>query len=119
MARPLETYRGQGYTRQQGCVLPAHYREVQAICDALGYAAQQEMAESIERGDALGRERAYGKWLGVRGLLRAIEARLDEWSPREYEMLQLIDWSKEQFQFPGKSTFDVPLSEPGAGEEAW
>ena len=54
-----------------GCSLPTHYPELQALCDALGHAAQLEMAEAIERGDDVSRERAYGKWLGARGILRA------------------------------------------------
>jgi hypothetical protein len=73
------------------------------------------MAEAIEHGDALGRERAYGKWLGVRGILRAIEARPDEWTPTERAMLARIDWSHERFRFPGVEVFeDIELTEPGA-----
>ena len=111
----FHVYRGHGYARGKGCKLPAHYTEVQALCDALGYAAQQEMAEAIERGDAVGRERAYGKWLALRGILRAVEARQDEWTPGEVAMLARIDWTREQFRFPGIEAFDVPASEPGAG----
>jgi hypothetical protein len=114
MAQLFENYRGQGYVRDNGCLLPAHYTEIQAICDALSYAAQQEMAEAIEQGDTLGRERAYGKWLGLRGILRAIEARQDEWTPAERAMLARIDWTREQFRFPGLEAFEVPSSEPGA-----
>ena len=110
----LENYRGQGFVRGDGCRLPAHYLELQALCDALGHAAQLEMARAIEEGDALGRERAYGKWLGVRGLLRAVEARQDEWTATERAMLERIDWSREQFQFPGTEQFDLPTTEPGA-----
>ena len=109
----LENYRGQGFVRGDGCLLPAHYLEVQALCDALGYAAQREMARAIERGDPLARERAYGKWLALRGMLRAIEARQDEWTPEEKAMLALIDWTRPQFRFPGIEAFDLPLSEPG------
>src|SRR5689334_8874612 len=83
------------------CGLPAHYLELQAVCDALAHAAQQEMADAIERDDALGRERAYGKWLGIRGMLRAVEARTDEWTPLEWQMLERIDWRRAQFRFPG------------------
>ncbi len=101
-------------SRAAGCALPAHYSELQALCDALGYAAQQEMAEAIERGDDVGRERAYGKWLALRGVLRAIEARGDEWTPAELAMLERIDWQREQFRFPGIEAFEVPPSEPGA-----
>ena len=115
MAHLFENYRGQGYARGEGCRLPAHYTELQAICDALSFAAQQEMAEAIERDDLVGRERAYGKWLGLRGILRAIEARQDEWTPAEWTMLARIDWNREQFRFPGIEAFDVPSSEPGAG----
>ena len=105
-----------GAQRAPGCVLPAHYAELQALCDALGHAAQQEMAEAIERDDDVGRERAYGKWLGVRGILRAIEARADEWTPLEWAMLERIDWEREQFRFPGIEAFEgVALTEPGAG----
>ncbi len=114
MARLFENYRGQGYARGDGCTLPAHYAELQALCDALGYAAQQEMAEAIERDDSVARERAYGKWLALRGILRAIEARQDEWTPAERAMLERIDWTREQFRFPGIEQFEVPTSEPGA-----
>jgi hypothetical protein len=110
----FENYRGQGYARADGCGLPAHYTEIQALCDALGFAAQQELAEAIERGDEPGRERAYGKWLALRGILRAVEARQDEWTPAERAMLARIDWSREQFRFPGIEAFDVAPSEPGA-----
>ena len=102
------------YVRGETCGLPAHYAELQALCDALGHAAQQEMAEAIERGDELGRERAYGKWLGLRGILRAIEARPDEWTPTERLMLERIDWQQERFKFPGHEAFEVDLTEPGA-----
>jgi hypothetical protein len=112
MAEPLANYRGQGYVRGEGCLLPAHYPELQALCDALGYAAQQEMAEAVECGDEVGRERAYGKWLGLRGILRAIEGRIDEWTPGERTMLGLIDWSKPQFRFPGIEAFDGADSQP-------
>jgi hypothetical protein len=104
---------GGDHVRGACCTLRAHYAELQALCDALGYAAQQEMAEAIERGDAGGRELAYGKWLGLRGVLRAVEARLDEWTPTERRMLERIDWEQERFRFPGLEDFDVPLSEPG------
>jgi hypothetical protein len=107
----LETYRGQGYQRGDGCRLPAHYNELQALCDALSFAAQLEMAEAA---DEPHRERAYGKWLATRGILRAIEGRQDEWTPTEKEMLALVDWQREQFRFPGIDAFDVPLSEPGS-----
>jgi hypothetical protein len=110
----LERFRGGPFTRGVGCALPAHYAELQALCDALGHAAQTEMAEAIQRGDTEARELAYGKWLGIRGILRAIEARSDEWTPREQEMLARIDWSSEQFRFPGREAFDVKLTEPGS-----
>jgi hypothetical protein len=93
--------------------LGGHYAELQALCDALGHAAQQEMAEAIERSDEPARELAYGKWLGVRAILRAIEARTDEWTPAEWQMLQRIDWSSNRFHFPGSEAFDVDLTEPG------
>ncbi|GEM_PF-5875815 len=109
----LDTYRGQGYVRGEGCLLPAHYTELQALCDALSFAAQLEMAEAIEASDECRSERAYGKWLALRGILRAIEGRQDEWTPVECEMLALIDWERERFQFPGHEAFDVPPSEPG------
>ncbi len=101
------------YQRGPDCALPAHYAELQALCDALGHAAQLEMADAIEQGDEVGRERAYGKWLGLRGILRAVEARPDEWTPTEWQMLERIDWEHEQFRFPGIEAFDVPLTEPG------
>ena len=109
----LERFAGGPYARGETCGLPAHYPELQALCDALGHAAQAEMAAAIERGDALGRELAYGKWLGVRGILRAIEARTDEWTPLERDMLARIDWRTEQFRFPGRESFDVQLTQPG------
>jgi hypothetical protein len=114
VAELLENYRGQGHVRGEGCKLPAHYRELQALCDALGYAAQQEMAEAIASGDSAVRERAYGKWLAYRGVLRAVEARQDEWTANERAMLERIDWTREQFRFPGIEKFEVPASEPGA-----
>ena len=109
----LERFAGGPHSRGETCALPAHYAELQALCDALGHAAQLDMAAAIERGDSEGRELAYGQWRGVRGILRAVEARTDEWTPREQEMLQRIDWRAEQFRFPGIETFDVELSEPG------
>ncbi len=68
---------------------------------------------AIEGGDEVARERAYGKWLGLRGILRAIEARPDEWTATEQQMLERIDWEAERFRFPGIEAFDVELSEPG------
>jgi hypothetical protein len=110
-----EAFGSRQFSRGADCGLPAHYAELQAVCDALGHAAQQEMAEAIERGDHVGRERAYGKWLGIRGMLRAVEARTDEWTPVELAMLERIDWSRNQFRFPGLEVFeDVALTEPGA-----
>jgi hypothetical protein len=116
VSRLQEKFGGGPYRPAENCALPAHYAELQALCDALGHAAQQEMADAIERGDELGRERAYGKWLGLRGVLRAIEARSDEWTPLEWQMLERIDWAHEQFRFPGSDVFDVTLTEPGARE---
>ena len=110
----LENYRGQGYVRGAGCVVPAHYLELQALVDALGHAAQVEMAAAIRAGDALARERAYGKWLGVRAILRAVEGRMDDWTPAELEMLARIDWQREQFRFPGIERFSTEPVEPGA-----
>jgi len=118
MAGILENYRGHGYVRGDGCQLPAHYLELQALCDALGHAAQLEMAEAIERGDIPARELAYGKWLALKGILRAAEGRTDEWSETEREMLARIDWQREQFRFPGIEAFEVPLTEPGAQHDA-
>jgi hypothetical protein len=115
MSGLLARFGGGPYTRGAECALPAHYGELQALCDALGHAAQQEMAEAIEGGDEVARERAYGKWLGVRGILRAIEARSDEWTPTEWDMLERIDWARERFRFPGAEAFEVELTEPGAG----
>jgi len=110
----LARFAGGPYTRSADCALPAHYAELQALCDALGHAAQTEMAEALQRNDSAGRELAFGKWLGIRGILRAIEARSDEWTPHEAEMLARIDWSREQFRFPGIDAFDVQLTEPGS-----
>lgn len=109
----LDYFRGGPYALGERCGLPAHYAELQALCDALGHAAQAEMSEAVQRGDAEARELAYGKWLGVRGILRAIEARSDEWTPREREMLARINWPNRQFRFPGAEAFDVELTEPG------
>ena len=114
LVKLVEHFDRGGFVRGDQCGLPAHYPELQALCDALGHAAQQEMAEAIEQGDEVGRERAYGKWLGLRGILRAIEARTDEWTPIERQMLERIDWSTTQFRFPGLEAFDVELTEPGA-----
>jgi hypothetical protein len=110
-----EKFGGSGHARSPECALPAHYAELQALCDALGHAAQQEMAAAIQIGDEVARERAYGKWLGVRGILRAVEARADEWTPLEWAMLERIDWERNQFRFPGIEPFEeVAPTEPGA-----
>jgi hypothetical protein len=110
-----EAFGSRAFSRGVDCGLPAHYLELQAICDALAHAAQAEMADAIERGDDIGRERAYGKWLGIRGMLRAVEARSDEWTPLEWTMLERIDWARGQFRFPGIEAFEnVDLTEPGA-----
>src|SRR5439155_24311536 len=112
---PLARFGRVGVQRGAECALQAHYAELQALCDALGHAAQQEMADAIERDDEVARERAYGKWLGVRGILRAVEARTDEWTPLEWQMLERIDWDRERFDFPGVDLFDSAIaSEPGA-----
>ncbi len=108
-----EKFGGSPHPRGPGCVLSAHYLELQALCDALGHAAQLEMAGAIEASDALGRERAYGKWLGLRGILRAVEARPDEWTPTEQQMLERIDWNRERFVFPGNEAFNVAPVAPG------
>src|ERR671936_196493 len=100
-----------GVQRSAECALQAHYAELQALCDALGHAAQQEMAQAIELGDEVARERAYGKWLGLRGILRAIEARTDEWTPAEYQMLERIGWSAGSFRFPGIEAFEGETTE--------
>src|SRR5919204_6266250 len=76
MSGLIEKFGHTGAQRSPDCSLPAHYAELQALCDALGHAAQQEMAEAIAGDDPIARERAYGKWLGVRGILRAVEARV-------------------------------------------
>src|SRR5438105_9670897 len=110
---PLARFGRVGVQRSAECALQAHYAELQALCDALGHAAKQEMGDAIERDDEVARERAYGKWLGLRGILRAVEARADEWSPTEWQMLERIDWQREQFRFPGIEAFDVALTEPG------
>lgn len=118
MTDPLLVFRGSGFVRGELCALPAHYLELQALCDALGHAAQQEMAQAIEADDVVLRERAYGKWLGVRGILRAIEGRLDEWTVEERAMLENIDWERPQFRFPGVGQFEqVTPTEPGAWRE--
>jgi hypothetical protein len=111
----LENYRGQGYSRHEGCLLPAHYLELQALVDALSFAAQSEMASAIAVDDPLARERAYGKWLGLRAILRAVEGRLDEWTPAEWSMLERIDWSREQFRFPGLERIESQAAEPPIG----
>jgi hypothetical protein len=100
------------------CTLAAHFAELQALCDALGHAAQLEMTEAILRDDALGRELAYGKWLGVRGLLRALEQRWDEWTPAERAMLERISETGDHFRFPGRDAFEVALTEPGSSQPA-
>jgi hypothetical protein len=45
--QPKIAYRGEGQEIQPGCTLQAHYKQVQALCDALGYAAQQMMARHL------------------------------------------------------------------------
>jgi hypothetical protein len=113
MSRLQDKFGGGPHARGPACVLSAHYAELQALCDALGHAAQLEMAQAIDAADALARERAYGKWLGLRGILRAIEARPDEWTPAEWHMLERIDWDRERFVFPGSELFDVVAVAPG------
>ncbi len=113
MSRLADRFGNGPYARGERCALPAHYGELQALCDALGHAAQLEMAYAIEHADEVGRERAYGKWLGVRGIMRAVEARVDEWAPTEWQMLERIDWQHEQFRFPGIEAFDVTPGQPG------
>jgi hypothetical protein len=113
LSDPLARFRAR-FALGEGCGLPAHYRELQALCDALGHAAQLEMAAAIEEGDPLARERAYGKWLGSRGVLRAIEARLDEWTLSERSMLERIDWSRPQFRFPGIEAFEQVVPRAGS-----
>src|SRR5207244_10453410 len=83
MSRLQDKFGGGPFARGAGCALPAHYGELQALCDALGHAAQLEMSDAIDRNDATARERAYGKWLGVRGILRAVEGPTDDWTPAE------------------------------------
>ncbi len=63
----FEAFGSRSFSRGADCGVPAHYSEMQAGCDALGHAAQQEMAAANERGDEFARERAYGKRLGIRG----------------------------------------------------
>jgi hypothetical protein len=113
MSGLADKFGGGPYHRGADCALPAHYPELQALCDALSHAAQQEMAAAIEAGDVVARERAYGKWLGLRGILRAVEARPDEWTPDEWQMLERIDWQRERFRFPGLEAFEVSVTEPG------
>jgi hypothetical protein len=115
MSGLMEKFGGGRFELGPACGLPAHYLELQALCDALGHAAQSEMALAIEAGDEVARERAYGKWLGVRGILRAVEARTDEWTALETEMLARIDWVRNQFRFPGLEVFEQAApTEPGA-----
>lgn len=90
-----------------------HDSEYLAQASVAAVAAQQEMAAAIERQDALGRERAIGTWLALRGIMRAVEGRLDEWSVPERAMLERIDWRREQFRFPGIDAFAGPTVEPG------
>lgn len=114
---PQETYRGEGHQRAPECTLEAHFRQIQAITDALMFAAQLEMTQAIEAGDDAARERAYGKWIGVKGVSRAAEMATYDFTPTELEMWKLIDWENETFNFPGKEAFPS-LSEqhlPGEG----
>jgi len=46
-------------------------------------------------------------------ILRAIEARTDEWTPAEWQMLERINWDVDQFAFPGIEAFNVPATSPG------
>ena len=81
------------FSRGAACGLPAHYAELQALCDALGHAAQLEMAQR-RRAGRHGRSRAGVRQVARRrGILRAIEARADEWTPVEWRMLERIDGS--------------------------
>ena len=48
------------------------------MCDDLSLAARIEMTDALKRDHEPARERAYDKWLALRGILRAVEGRTDE-----------------------------------------
>lgn len=124
-------YRGEGHVMQPGCTLQAHYIQVQAMCDALGFAAQQAQARELELqqsaqiaagdGSATGDSEAivdylrladkhgrkaeywYGVFQGLRGLLRAIEGNIFELEQLERDMLGRVRWDLDppRFMIPG------------------
>lgn len=127
----IGAYRGEGYTLMPGCHMRAHYDQIQALGDALGFAAQEQQADEIHKSEiherraghllsqfdqrdayqaahaaqeALKRaDYAYGMFQGYRTLLRALEGNTGELTPREQELLQCIDWDAERphFRVPG------------------
>lgn len=124
-------YRGEGYVRMPGCDMRAHYAQLQAMCDALGYAAQKLQSESAERTERAYRQAGmrlarlqqrdayaaadeaishrlkanywYGVFQGLRGLLRALEGNTGELHEYEKEMLLRINWDADppHFTVPG------------------
>jgi hypothetical protein len=124
-------YRSEGYTLMPGCHMRAHYDQIQALCDALGFAAQEQQGAEVQKveqhqrragklladfdqRDAYTAARAaheaekraeyqYGLFQGYRGLLRALEGNTGELTPREQELMQRIDWDAERphFRVPG------------------
>jgi hypothetical protein len=132
-------YRGEGFQRMPGCDMRAHYDQLQAMGDALGYAAQKVQSGFIEQraqhqrnagahlqGDenasaqrAVHRARAaemwsnywYGVFQGVRGFLRALEGNTSELHQIEQDMLKRIDWDAQRPHFVVPGFEDVRLED--------
>lgn len=123
-------YRGEGHVIQPGCTMQAHYAQIQAMCDAMGFAAQRQQAGFIEKYTNIMAAAADGTWAklgftdskqclvaavradqlshywygvfqGYRGLLRALEGNVGELHAVEREMLDRIDWDTPHFVVPG------------------
>jgi hypothetical protein len=93
---PQQNYRDEGHDRGSCTGLAAHYKQIQAIVDALSHAAQMEQASALaDAGEAWApafgdgkpapavrawaiaanrAERYGGAWLALRGILRVIES---------------------------------------------
>lgn len=112
-------YRGEGHAIQPGCTLKAHYAQVQAVCDALGFAAQQLQAHGVEVGNDSMINYWYGVFQGYRGLLRALEGNTGELEQVEQDMLARIDWDAEVPHFVVPGFEHVSLQDqhlPGEGQ---
>lgn len=83
----------------------SHYAALQAVCDAIGWTAQEQMAEHLD--DVSLWERYYGIWLGVGWVLRAAESWYSDMEEPFQQAMKKISWTpgKEYFDFPGREAF--------------